>query len=333
MMNRKKWTALVLALSLIAGLSACGQKKDAEQSESGESVPAADAGMSAPASDAAPGNGDVDPELQKLTDQENEIFAANQKLWDKVFLAANKSSAMISDGTNYGDFLLQTIESAKDEFTEDELKTLREGAEKIREIDAKMQELEKNAPKAPEKDASGKEINPQEGATQTMQKFPAFQGKDFDGNEIDNSYFSKRAVTVVNFWFSTCGPCVAELGDLDALNKDLEEKDGSVIGINSFTMDDNQDAIAQAKEILQKKGASYTNITFPSDSEAGKYVEKITAFPCTCVVDRDGNIVGDPILGSVAEGKQKEVLQKRIQEVLEKDQDKTVPYSSESSGK
>ena len=53
-----------------------------------------------------------------------------------------------------------------------------------------------------------------------MQKFPAFEGKDLDGNTVkSDELFSGNAVTVVNFWFTTCNPCVGELADLDALNK------------------------------------------------------------------------------------------------------------------
>lgn len=328
-MNMKKLLkpvlSLTLAFSLFAGLGACGGKGESKKSEAaGESVPAADAGMTIPAGETMKGSSDVEAEIQKLIDQENDIFEADKALWDKVFLAANKNSTMISDGSNYGDFLLKTIESAKAEFSADELKKLKAGAEKIRELDAKAKELEKKIPKD-----AGKKENSENGASSNasaMQKFPSFKGKDLDGNEIDNSYFSKRAVTVVNFWFSTCGPCVAELGDLDALNKELNERDGSVVGINTFTFDDNKDAIAAAKEILKKKGASYTNLTFASDSEAGKFAEKIMAFPTTFVVDRDGNIVGDPIMGSIAEGNQNKALKQRIEEVIEKDKDKVVPY-------
>ena len=63
-----------------------------------------------------------------------------------------------------------------------------------------------------------------------------------------------NSVTVVNFWFTTCNPCVGELADLEALNKDLAAKGGAVVGINSFTLDGDKTAIAEAKDILAKKG-------------------------------------------------------------------------------
>ena len=58
-------------------------------------------------------------------------------------------------------------------------------------------------------------------------KFPSFKGKDLDGNDVNSDeLFSKNKVTVMNFWFTTCKPCVGELGDLEKLNKELAEKGG-----------------------------------------------------------------------------------------------------------
>lgn len=78
--------------------------------------------------------------------KENEIFASDNALWEKVFLAANKDTPMIEDGKNYGDFLLDTIEGAKDQFAADELKTLKAGAQQVKEIEDKLMALEKEFP-------------------------------------------------------------------------------------------------------------------------------------------------------------------------------------------
>ncbi len=328
-MNTKKLPLVLLTAGLVIGLAACGGKKPAESSEmpdSGMSVPAAEAGKTDPT--AEKGGSDVDAKLAELHDQENAIFSKDKDLWDKVFLAANKNSGMISDGTNYGDFLLQTIESAKDKFTEEELKTLKDGAEEIRKIEEKIMALEKEAPK--ENKGEADKGGAKQGATTP---FPDFTGKDLDGNNVDSGIFRQHSVTVINFWFSTCNPCIGELGELDALHKQLKEKDGTVIGINSFTLDGDKDAIAEAKSILQKKNATYPNLTFASDSEAGKFVKNIMTFPTTIVVDRDGNIVGDPILGSIAEGNAKKMLDERIAQVLASDADKNAAYKADSSNK
>ena len=153
-----------------------------------------------------------------------------------------------------------------------------------------------------------------------MQKFPAFEGKDLDGNTVkSDELFSGNAVTVVNFWFTTCNPCVGELAELDALNKELAEKGGSLIGVNTFTLDGDEAAISEAKDVLAKKGATYQNVYFGSDGEAGKFTTNIFAYPTTYVVDRSGNIVGEPIVGAITEKKQAETLQKLIEQALAAD--------------
>ena len=131
--------------------------------------------------------------------------------------------------------------------------------------------------------------------------------------------FSANAVTVVNFWFTTCNPCVGELSELDALNKELAEKGGALIGVNTFTLDGDEAAISEAKDVLAKKGATYQNVYFDSDGEAGKFTANIFAYPTTYVVDRNGNIVGDPIVGAITEKKQAEALQAQIDKALSAD--------------
>ena len=154
----------------------------------------------------------------------------------------------------------------------------------------------------------------------SMQKFPTFEGKDLDGNTVkSDELFSANAVTVVNFWFTTCNPCVGELSELDALNKELAKKGGSLIGVNTFTLDGDEAAISEAKDVLAKKGVTYQNVYFASDGEAGKFTTNIFAYPTTYVVDRNGNIVGDPIVGAITEKKQAETLQKLIDQALAAD--------------
>lgn len=258
---------------------------------------------------------------QKLMAQENAILSENSALWEKVFMSANKGSVMIEDGSNYGDFLLKTIEGAKEQFKADELKLLKEGAEQIREIEGKLTILEQKYPGCGKKPSDGDMSVPAENGKPIekgdLMKFPAFEGKDLDGKDVKSSeLFSGNNVTVVNFWFTTCSPCVGELADLEALNKKLAEKGGAVVGINSFTLDGDKAAISEAKNILAKKGVSYRNIWFASKSEAGKFTAGIYTFPTTYVVDKNGNIVGEPIVGAITGKKQAETLQKLIDQEI-----------------
>lgn len=261
-----------------------------------------------------------------LMAQENDILSENTELWEKVYMSADKGMALQEDGKNYGDFLLSTIESAKDQFTTDEMNLLQGEAEKIRDIENQLTLIEEKYPEVAQQSTDDAMSVPAGSDMTTplddgsMQKFPAFEGKDLDGNPVkSDELFSGNAVTVVNFWFTTCNPCVGELAELDALNKELAEKGGALIGVNTFTLDGDEAAISEAKDVLTKKGATYQNVYFDSDGEAGKFTANIFAYPTTYVVDRNGNIVGEPIVGAITEKNQAETLQKLIDQALAAD--------------
>ena len=355
-MHTKKLMTLLLAAVLVLSLAACGAK-------GGDHI----GGM-----DNEPKNAEEAAAMHKeLTAQEAAILTGNTALLEKVFMAADKGKIMMEDGKNYGDFLLETINAAKDQFSADELKLLQGEAEKIRDIGNKLAALEEKYPDIVQKSLdsdmnmptdkdmdtmpdSGSKDNktdggntgnktdsgstgntPDNGGTgnktdsgstgsktddSSLPKFPAFEGKDLDGNTVKSSdLFSGNAVTVVNFWFTTCGPCVGELGDLDALNKELSDKGGALIGINAFTLDGNEAAISEAKDVLTQSGATYQNVYFDSGSEAGKFVESIYAYPTTYVVNRSGRIVGDPIVGAITSKAQADALQAQIDKALAAD--------------
>ena len=315
-MKTKKILTLLTAALLVLSLAACGTGKDSKKDDSGKKAEIA--ALLA----AEPATADEAAELhQKLMEQENAILSQNSALWEKVFLSANKNMTMIEDGGNYGDFLLKTIEGAKDQFKSDELKVLNEGAELIREIEGKLTILEQKFPGCGNKPSDGDMSVPAENGKpiekNDLTKFPAFDGKDLAGNEVKSStLFGENTVTVVNFWFTTCSPCVGELAELEALNKQLAEKGGAVVGINSFTLDGDKTAIAEAKDILAKKGVSYKNIWFDSKSEAGKLASGLYSYPTTYVVDKNGNIVGEPIVGAITGQKQAQTLQKLIDQAI-----------------
>jgi thiol-disulfide isomerase/thioredoxin/predicted small lipoprotein YifL len=317
-MNAKKILALLLGAMMLLALAACGAKDNDKQADmSGDSS----------AMTGEPKTAEEALALHKeLLERENALLSENAELWEKVFMAADKGMTIQEDGKNYGDFLLKTIEDAKEEFSDEEYEWLKESATEISNIENKLTELEEKYPEIMQKSTDGDMSMPAGSDTSTppddgsMQKFPAFEGKDLDGNTVkSDELFSANAVTVVNFWFTTCNPCVGELAELDALNKELAEKGGSLIGVNTFTLDGDEAAISEAKDVLAKKGATYQNVYFDSDGEAGKFTTNIFAYPTTYVVDRNGNIVGEPIVGAITEKKQAETLQKLIEQALAAD--------------
>ena len=314
-MKTKRILTALTALLLLFSLAACGTDKGGGKNDERKAEIAALIAKE-------PGTQEEAADLhRKLMEQENAILSENSALWEKVFLSANKGSIMIEDGSNYGDFLLKTIDGAKKQFKADELKLLKDGAELIRRIEVKLTALENKFPGCGKKPSDGDMSVPAESGKPTgkgdLTKFPAFDGRDLDGNEVKSgTLFAGNTVTVVNFWFTTCSPCVGELADLDALNKRLAEKGGAVIGINSFTLDGDKTAINDAKDILTKKGVSYKNVWFDSKSEAGKFTSGLFSYPTTYVVDKNGNIVGDPIVGAITGKKQAEALEKLIEQAI-----------------
>ena len=317
-MNAKKILALMLCAMMLLSLAACGAKGNDKQADmSGDS--SAMTGEPKPAEEALALH-------KELLERENALLSENAELWEKVFMAADKGMTMQEDGKNYGDFLLKTIEDAKEEFSDEEFTWLKEAATEISNIENKLTALEKKYPEAAQQSTddamsvpAGSDMTtpPDDGS---MQKFPAFEGKDLDGNTVkSDELFSANAVTVVNFWFTTCNPCVGELSELESLHQELTKKGGGVIGINSFTLGGDEAAISEAKSVLSKKGVTYPNVYFPAQGEAGKFVENVFAYPTTYVVDRSGNIVGDPIVGAITDKSQMESLNSLINKALSAD--------------
>ena len=282
---------------------------------------------------------------QALMAQENVILAEDSALWEKVFLSIDKDQQKLDEGADYGDYLLKAIDGAKEQFSADELARLNAATEKIKNIEGKLSALEEQYPDCATQaddsasagaagdsvsagsagmtgDGANTGVSGMTGgsantAGDSAEAFPSFEGQDLDGNPVDSAtLFSNNAVTVVNFWFTTCKPCVGELPDLEALHQELAKKGGAVIGINAFTLDSNAKEIEDAKSILEQQGVSYQNICFASDSEAGLFTAGLYAFPTTYVVDRNGRIVGDPIVGAISSDAQMKKLNALIDQAL-----------------
>ena len=292
----KRIAAILTSLVLVFSLAACGS----QQAGTAAGSEAASTASSETASAAQ-----TKTEEQLLA-EENDILTANKELWEKVFASMDKNVTQTTLSKNYGDFLMDAVDKAKDQFTEEEYASLKADADKIREIENQITAL-------PQDEATS------QSAAENGSTFPQFEGKDLDGNSVDSSLFANNAFTVVNFWFSGCKPCVGELSKLNELNEKLKEMGGEVVGINMDTLDNNEAGIKEAKEILKAQGASYKNLTFDSNSTVGNYAGKgnIMAFPTTVLVDKDGNIVGEPFMGGIDDQSNYDQLMKQIQSVLD----------------
>ena len=299
-MKLKKVIAASLAISVLFAFTGCGNSSSTTNTKQ-EFSSTTETGST----------DELNKKLDDLYQQENQLFADHKDAWDKVFGLMNKNTDGDAMNENYADFLASTVESNKDSFSEEEYETLSKDIETIRGIEEEIAKLEK------ESAASESSDNASSKSDESTGVFKGFKGKDLDGNDVDDSLFAKNKVTVVNFWFSGCKPCVGELSKLNELNETLKEMGGEVVGINTDTLDNNEAGIKEAKEILKAQGASYKNLTFDSNSTVGKYAGNIMAFPTTVLVDKDGNIVGEPFMGGIDDQSNYDQLMKQIQSVLD----------------
>ena len=293
-MKTRKTIIMILTLCVALSFTACTGKGDSGKADS------------ASVSEGTDKTEDLQAKLDDLYQQENQIFEKHKDVWEKVFSKMSKTDAGSCD---YADYLASTVEANKKSFTEDELKTLKEDIETIRGMEEQITEVENKL------DASGAS----ESEDDDIIAFNNISGKDFDGNDVDESLFSKNAVTVMNFWFTGCKPCVAELSKLNELNDAIKSMGGEVVGVNTDTFDGKESTIKEAKKILESQGAKYRNFALDANSDAGKYASKIMAFPTTILVDRKGTVVGEPMVGGIDNQDNYDALMKQIQSVVDAD--------------
>lgn len=293
-MKTRKTIIMILTLCVALSFTACTGKGDSGKADF------------ASVSEGTDKTEDLQAKLDDLYQQENQIFEKHKDVWEKVFSKMSKTDAGSGD---YADYLASTVEANKKSFTEDELKTLKEDIETIRGMEEQITEVENKL------DASGAS----ESEDDDIIAFNNISGKDFDGNDVDESLFSKNAVTVMNFWFTGCKPCVAELSKLNELNDAIKSMGGEVVGVNTDTFDGKESTIKEAKKILESQGVKYRNFALDANSDAGKYASEIMAFPTTILVDRKGNVVGEPMVGGIDNQDNYDALMKQIQSVVDAD--------------
>lgn len=204
---------------------------------------------------------------------------------------------------------LALLERTESVLTEEEMETLKKDVDELCKLQQEQFEIyQQLAQFAPSDEVAS------EDGDQVFSTFPDFQTKDFDGKEVDQTIFAEHAVTVVNFWYNECSPCVEELPALQALHEELQEKGGAVLGINADHYS-NEDS----REILSAQHVTYQNLSFDPDSEAGKATKTIQAFPTTILFDRNGKQVGEPIVGGLVDEKEMAKVKERIDAIVEQD--------------
>ena len=137
-----------------------------------------------------------------------------------------------------------------------------------------------------------------------------YESSDLEGNPLrSTAVFSEAKVTMVNLWATWCYYCVEELPELAKLAKEFEAQDCQIIGI--CTDANNPETAAEAIALLEDAGAEYLNLW---GEDYVFDVFPVTCLPTTVFVDKDGNILTDPVEGANLNG-YREALKEALKRV------------------
>lgn len=131
-------------------------------------------------------------------------------------------------------------------------------------------------------------------------KMPSFTATDLNGNTVTESIFSEKDLTVVNIWGTFCGPCVGEMPELGTWAQEMPDNVqliGLVIDVADEEDTEHRDL---AVSIMEKAGADFTQII--ANQDFADILKDIYGVPTTIFVDKEGNIVGDSIIGADVDG-------------------------------
>ena len=139
-------------------------------------------------------------------------------------------------------------------------------------------------------------------ATGLPDQIPAFTAKDLDGNTVTESIFAEKDLTVLNIWGTFCTPCVEEMPELGEWAKSMPDNVQLVGLISDIFGDEDTEHHDLAVAITEKAGADFVQII--ANSDFNSIMKWVTGVPTTLFVDREGNLVGNPIIGANVAGYQ-----------------------------
>jgi thiol-disulfide isomerase/thioredoxin len=120
----------------------------------------------------------------------------------------------------------------------------------------------------------------------TIRKVPDFNAVDQYGDPVDQSVFADADYTLLVFWATWCGPCVAEIPELVGAHEELMGMNVQIVGICEDGKGDRESAL----DILQANDAAYVNI-MPDDQFYDDFVSLCFTYPSAMLIDSNGNVV------------------------------------------
>jgi peroxiredoxin len=119
---------------------------------------------------------------------------------------------------------------------------------------------------------------------------PDFALKDLHGKSVSLSNFRGKVV-ILNFWSTTCEPCLAEIPSLIKLQREFHSQGLVVLGI---ALDPAEKPV---QETVDKLRIEYTNLM---DSNKDVYFDSygLLGQPISIIVDRNG-VIREKIIGGI----------------------------------
>ncbi|MFO3665294.1 TlpA family protein disulfide reductase [Anaerococcus sp. ENR0831] len=212
-------------------------------------------------------------------------------------------------------------QQASDEKMKNETKTemSEQNKDEMKNEDQKADEKEMpeadNKEAKDEKDMTMEETDPTKMADKKM--LPNFTAKDQDGNPYTNEDIAKNDATVINLWFTGCSACIEEMDEVNELADELKKEDG--VDFVSMCTDVNYDESTKEayERIIKDKKPTYKALAVDYEGDMKEYLEGIFVYPTTIVVDKNGNIIGDPIEGTLVSEDQQAKLKENIKMAIE----------------
>ena len=152
-------------------------------------------------------------------------------------------------------------------------------------------------------------------ATSDADNVGTFETTDIDGNTYTEKVFSDYDLTLVNAFTTWCSPCVYEMPELEELYQEMKDQGVGVVGmvVDSVSEDGTpDDSIVQKAQLLKEKTGVTYPLLIPDKGFLNGRISGLQSFPESFFVDKDGNIVGDPIMGSNTFDGWKEAVEKQL---------------------
>ena len=144
--------------------------------------------------------------------------------------------------------------------------------------------------------------------SQETVKMVSFNSEDLDGNAVTEKIFAEKDLTVVNIWGTFCGPCIQEMPELATWAKEMPDNVQLIGLVEDINGVNDTEHIKLARQILKEADANFLNIIAGTEDFYDILVSLI-GVPTTIFVDKNGNIVGRPIIGANVDGYKKFVEQ------------------------